>query len=227
MGFVIEIFDRFVIDQAVDGLGVGFVIALVHFAAEFHPPFGHDQGKGDINHDGHKRDQRKPEIIQRPQNGRDHENFKQGRQDVEQHEGQQEFNPLDPTFNCTRKPAHLAIQMKPQGQTMQVLKHAQRRCPNGALCHLGKDRVTQFAKGRYQNTHQAIANNQRDRQNDQGCCVCRATCCCFAGFFARPAKGIDGVFVQHGHIDIGDLCPDQKQQGNNHTRAKFELAARP
>ena len=87
MILVIEIFDRFIVDQTVDGLGVGLVIALVHFAAELHPPFGDDQGKGDIDHDGDKGDQREPEIIQHPKNARDHEDFKQGRQDVEQHEG--------------------------------------------------------------------------------------------------------------------------------------------
>ena len=48
VAFVVEIFDRLVVQQAVDRLGVRVLIALVHVAAELDAPARDREGEPDI-----------------------------------------------------------------------------------------------------------------------------------------------------------------------------------
>ena len=84
--FVAEIFHRLVVQQTVDGAGVGLGIHVVHGAAKHHAPFGDDQGEGDIHHERNKSNDGEPDIVFHQQNRCDEADFHQRRQDVEQHE---------------------------------------------------------------------------------------------------------------------------------------------
>jgi hypothetical protein len=51
LGFVVlvaEVLDGLVVDQRIDGLGVGLRIQLVHRAPEVGAPFGDGDGEGDV-----------------------------------------------------------------------------------------------------------------------------------------------------------------------------------
>ena len=94
MRLIAKILHRLIVQQAVDGLGVGLLVGLVHGAAELDAPFGDRQGEGDIAGDGREGDQREPEIVQHPQDAADQQDFQDRRHDVEQHEVQQELDAL-------------------------------------------------------------------------------------------------------------------------------------
>ncbi len=138
MPFIAKIFDGFIIQQAIDGLGIGDGIAFIHLAAILQAPFRHQQRVGDIADNCHKGDKRIAEIKQSPKNATDHADFQQRRNDVEQHERQNEFDALGPSFYHPRQPAGLTFQMKTQAQAMQMFKCLQRDCANGILRDTGK-----------------------------------------------------------------------------------------
>src|SRR3546814_6489912 len=84
MLFVSEILYRFVVEQAVDRLGIGLGIPLVHLTTELQPPFRDEQGKGDVAEDRHQDDQREPDVEQTPQDAADEDDLQQRRQNIEQ-----------------------------------------------------------------------------------------------------------------------------------------------
>ena len=92
MGFVAEVLHRFEIEQGIDGLGAGLAVLVVHGAAEFGAPFGHRQGPGDIADHRDEGDQREPAVVEPPQDGTDHADLDEGRQNVEQHVAEQGFD---------------------------------------------------------------------------------------------------------------------------------------
>ncbi len=81
--FIAEILDRFVVQQRVDGFGVGLSVHLVHVPAVFQPPLGYRHGPKDVNAHGDKGDQGKPDIEQAPHHRADQKDFQERRDHVE------------------------------------------------------------------------------------------------------------------------------------------------
>jgi len=63
---IAEILDRLVVQQRVDGFGIGLAVHLVHMPAVFQPPLGHRDGPKDISPHRDKGDQGEPDIEQAP-----------------------------------------------------------------------------------------------------------------------------------------------------------------
>ena len=70
-GLVAEILDRLVVDEAVDGLGVGLGVEPVHLVTVVHPPLGDGEGEGDVEPDRAEGHQRKHRRIAADEDGRD------------------------------------------------------------------------------------------------------------------------------------------------------------
>ena len=71
MRLVAEIFDRLVIQQAVDRAGIGAIIHRVHPAPDLQPPFRHQHGEGDVGKDRPEGGNGIPEVEHPPEHAAD------------------------------------------------------------------------------------------------------------------------------------------------------------
>ena len=100
--FGAEIFDRFKIQQAIDGLLVGIGVLVIHLAAQFYPPFRDLEGKPDIDGDGDNHHRQIARIEGEKENRGNKQQLKHQRPDAEQHEAQQEIHTLHTAFDNAR-----------------------------------------------------------------------------------------------------------------------------
>ena len=151
-------------------------------------------------------DPSKPSIKLDSQNGEHQRHFNQGRHNAVKRIRNQRFNAAHTAFNVACHPARLAGQMETQTQGMQMLEGFKR---NGARCALrgfGKNQFTQFGEGRGHEAKRAIAQQQSHRHHQNLC-----------GVIGLEAHGIDQVFEQQGHTDIGQFGAHHEQQCRGHS----------
>ena len=171
MRFVAEIFHRLVIEQAIDGLGMGLGILLIHTAAKFEPPLRHRKRECDKRGNSDKSDGGIFHAIEPPQYAANHNDFDQGGENVEQHEGEQKLNALHATFNSTRQSTGAPFQVKAQRQSVQMIENTKRYRADGTLGDFGEYSIPQFAKCHRRDTQNAISNQDSDRYHNKGCLI--------------------------------------------------------
>lgn len=109
---VAEILDRFIVDQAFDGLVAGLRLQPVHPVAVFHPPVGDREGESDISGDAAEDDQRKDRGVTAQQQRRRQQELHQHRQDAERQIIQQRAQAARAPLQIAADGAGLALQMK-------------------------------------------------------------------------------------------------------------------
>ena len=195
---VAEIFHGFIVDQRIDGLGIRLRVEVVHGAAEMRAPVRHQDGKRDVGHQRHRRDHGKPDVVMQDQIAEHEGDFHQRRQDVEQGIGNERADAARAPFDIARHAARLAVQVKAQGQGMQVAEHLQRDGAHGPLRHPGEQEFAQFRKQGGRQAQQAIRHQQADRQHQQRLRMRR-----------RDRHGVDEFFQDQGHAHVGQLGAHQ------------------
>ena len=110
--FVAEIFDRLVVKQAIDGLGAGARIHLVHRTAKFRAPLGDDDGRDDVDDQCAERDNSEPNVVFRHHDDADQRHLQQRRQNAEDSEAQQRLDAARAALDVARHAAGLAFQVK-------------------------------------------------------------------------------------------------------------------
>ena len=102
--------------------------------------------KRDVDDDRRQRHRGEPPVVKPPQDAADQQDLDQGRDDVEQHDRQQEIDRRRAALDRARQPAGAPVEMKAQRQRMQVAERGQRDPPHRALLDLGEDRVAQLVE---------------------------------------------------------------------------------
>lgn len=141
---VVEVLDRFEVDQGVHRHGGTLIIGSIGFLPEPSAPRCRDDGEAGICDHGHGRYGGKFGSILISQDATDHGYFQRGREDVEDHGGEQEADPLGATINGPSESAGLALQVEIQIQTQQVLEDVAGDSSNRFLRNAGKDCVTKL-----------------------------------------------------------------------------------
>ena len=213
--FVAEIFDRFVVQQTVDCLGLRLGVVVVHAATETDAPGGEREGEADIGGDRGERYQRETPVEQAPQYDGDQQQLDNGRDDVEDGETEDGFDAGAAAFDGARDAAGLAVEMEAQGEPVHVLEGLQSDPADGALLHGGEHRIAQFAEAGRGEADQAVADDQADRHRKH----------VRLGAFVR--EHVDGAGVEDRHIDVGDLGREQEQHGHDHAQAGAGIVLRP
>ena len=213
MLLVVEVFHGLVVEQAVDGLGVGVLVCLVHAAAVFEAPFRDRQRVPDIADDGDEGNEREPEIVEAPEDAADQRDLQQGRHDIEQHEEQKILDAGRTTLDDARQPAGLALEVEAQGQPMQMDERAQRNAADGALRDLRENAVAQFGEALRHHAGAAIGQQHGDGEDDR------------AGRLQR--QPIDHALEEDRHVDVGDLGRHQTADRQHHPHAQIPVAGRP
>ena len=213
MGFVAEILHGLVVQQTVDGLGVGVGIGLVHAAHELDAPFRERDGKHDIGRNCTQCDGGEAPVVETPQDTADQHDLEQGGQDVEGREADQEFHALRAAFDDPAQSAGLALEVVSQRQCMQMPEHLQGEIANRSLRYRRKNGVTQFAEGLREHTRGPIGHDQGDRHRD--------------GLRRRLSQGVHGLLVENGDVDVGDLGQNQQDHGHDHADAQASFTNWP
>src|SRR6185437_6632504 len=208
-----EILHRLEIQEAVDRLGVGLAVALVHLAAVFDPPVGDDEGEGDVADDGGEGDERELEIVEPPQDAADEEDLEQRRHDVEEHEGEQELDAADAALDGARHAAGLALEMEAQRQRVQMAEGGEADHAHGVLLDLGEDRVAQLAESLGGDARDAVNDDQRHWHDDDR-------------RMARRQR-VDRLLVEQRHGDVDELGDDEAEQRQHDAQAQIGAVARP
>ena len=211
--FVAEILDGFVVEQAVDRLGVGLAVPFVHAPAVFQPPFGDGKGEGDVGGDGDEGHRRVGDPVERPEDAADHGDLDQGRQHVEQHEGEQEFDPLGSALDGPAQAAGAALDVEAEREPVEVVEDPEGDGADGALGDLGEDRVAQLTEGDREHPERAVGEQDGHRNDDR----------------RRRVVGQDvhRLLVEDRDVDVRHLGADKEEYGQHHAAAHLQGAARP
>ena len=144
MLLVAEILHRFVVDQAVQRLGGGIVVGVVHGPAVAAAAAGQHRGEADIDHHREAGDDGIAPVEHVPDDGGDHHQFQRRRHDVEHGEAQHRLHAQHAAVDHPGQAAGLAVEVKAQADRVQVAEGAQRQQPHRALLDRGEQRVADF-----------------------------------------------------------------------------------
>ena len=213
MHLVAEILDRLVVEQAVDRLGVGLAILLVHAPAVFQPPLGDREGEGDKGADGDERDRSVSDAVEDPEDAADHGDLHQGRQDVEQHEGEQELDSLDAALDGAAQAPGAPLDVEAERELVEMVEDLQCYGSDRALPDLGEDRIPELAEGDREHPERAVSEQDRHRHHDDRRHLAR--------------EDIDRILVKDRHIDVRHLGADEEQDRQQHAAPHLQRAAWP
>ena len=200
-GLVVEVLDGFVVQQRVDGAAVRRRVQLVHLLSELRAPFGHGHREGDVENQRNDGDAGKPDVEFDGQQAEHQRDLDQRGNDAVERIGDERMHAARAALDVARHAAGLAFQVKAQAQRMQVFKDFQRNTARRALGGLGKHQLAQLGEQRGGQAQQAIGQQQRHRHHQHGLHV--------AGL---ETHGVDQVFEQQRHADIGHLGAHHESQ---------------
>nr|GEU28155.1 hypothetical protein [Tanacetum cinerariifolium] len=202
---VAEVLDGLIVDQRVDGAGIGLRIEFVHGAAKVRAPVGDRDREHDVRHQRDEGNHREPDIVMQHQVTQHQRDFHQRGQDVEQRVGNQRAHRARAAFDIARHAAGLAIEVEAQRQGVQVTEHLQRNGAHGALRHARKQELAQLGEHGRRQPQQAIRHQRRHRQHQQRLRVLR-----------RDGERVDQPLHHDGHAHVGQLGAHQAAQRQQH-----------
>mmetsp|Transcript_16529 Transcript_16529/g.64517 ORF Transcript_16529/g.64517 Transcript_16529/m.64517 type:complete len:491 (-) Transcript_16529:421-1893(-) len=199
---VVEILDRLVVQQRVDGLAVGHGVQLVERAAELGAPLGDDDREADVDHQRRHRNAREPRVELHPQQRQHQHDLDQRRHDAVERVADQRMHRPRAALDVARHAAGLALQVEAQRQVVQVAEHLQRDAARRALGGLGEDQLAQLGEQRGRQPQAAVGQQQAQRHHQQG-----------LGLPGFEVQRIDQMLEQQGHADIAELGAHHEGQG--------------
>ena len=157
-----EIFDRLEIQQAVDRLGVGVGVAVVHRAPDGDAPVGRERREDEIGEDRHAdRDDIAP--VERDQQRRDDQHeFERGRRGGEHRGADDRLDRGAPALENARQAAGLALEMEAQRKLMQVDEDLDREAADRVHRHRGEQGVAALLGKRHQDAQDAVKAGERN-----------------------------------------------------------------
>ena len=184
---IAEIFYRLEIQQAVDRLGVGVGVGIVHGAPDRHPPFGGGIGEPHIENDGHQ-DDGGIGPAERPGEHASHQHdLENGGKGVEQREAQHRVDAGGAARDDARQAAGAPFEMELERQGMKMAEGADRQVAHRALGDLGEYRVADLRQRHHHDAAQAIGQYHEQRHRERT-----------AAAAARGGQRIGGVFESIG-----------------------------
>ena len=203
---VVEILHRLVIEQAVDGAGIGLGVQFVGLATDVRAPLGDPDRESDVDAHRRERDHRKAPVKARDQHPGHQDEFQNHRQDRKQHVGHHRGNAACAPLNVARDAARLALQMEAQRQGVQVTEDREGHAPDCALRDPDKNDVTQFREQGCGESQESVGRKQRQ------------------GHGHKRGLGIESVhniLEDQGHAHVRELRDHQEGERECHAIAVF------
>ena len=184
---------------------MGFGVHLVHALAKLGSPFGHGDGETDVNHQRDHRDPGKPHVKFHRQQREHQAHFNQSRDDAVKRIRHQRMHRACTALNVAGHATGLALQMKAQTHCVQMAKYAQRNRSGRPFGGFGKHQLTQLGEQGRTQAQGSICHQQSHRHHQHRTRVARLW-----------RHGVDQIFEQQRHADVGHLGPHHEGQGRNH-----------
>ena len=210
---VAEILDGLVVQQAVDRLGVGLGVGVVHAAHELDAPLRQGDREHDVGGDDGQGHRREPPVVEGPQDAAHQGDFEQGRQDVEGREADQELHARRAALDDAAQPAGLALEMEAQRQRMEMAEDFEGEVADRPLRDRREHRIADFAHRLRQHPRRAVRQNKDDRHGH--------------GLRRRRAQGVNGLLVEDRDVDVDELGRDQQGQCNDDAGAQTRFTLWP
>ena len=211
--FRVEIFDRFVVQQAVHGARCGVLVAGHHFAAQVGAPIGDALGVDNVRRNHRQRGHHQFPAETPPEQDADGGEFDHGREDIEQQEIEHGVDALGAAFDQAGERAGAAFEVETQRKPVDVAEHIETEVARGFLANLLEQRVAEIVEQHAAEAGQCIGGDQRHRH-------------------AGPARQIVGHGIQrqfqrvrHGQHDA--LGQQYQHHGANDAQLQIGAACRP
>jgi hypothetical protein len=159
--------DSVVVEQRIDGLGLGGRLQLVHLAAELGAPLRDFDREKHVDHQSAQRGPHVPHLELDPQQEEHQGHLDERGKDAVQRVGNERLHPARAAVDVTRHAAGLAFQMETQAQLVQVAEHLQRNAARGPLGGLGENKFTQFSEQAGGKPQQSVGQQQPHRHHQQ------------------------------------------------------------
>ena len=157
-----KVLDGFEVQQAVDSLGVGVGIALVHRAANADAPVGGERRVNKIDGDHHDNCDGVAPVERDEERREDQREFDRRGHGDEHRRADDGFDGVAAALENAGQSAGLALKMKAQRQLMQMHEHFDRQAAHGVHRDLGEQRVAPLREHRHQDPHEAVDHRQCD-----------------------------------------------------------------
>ena len=216
VALVAEVLHRLEVEQAVDRLGAGVVVGLVHGAADADAAFRGPVGEADIGNDGgdDHPDIEMPEGIR--DDAADERDLERRREGVEKGEAQDRIHAVDATRDDAREGAGAAAEMEGKRELVQVAEGFVGKLAHRALAHLREDGIAHLGEDHHEDAAHAIGQHHEDRHREQCHLDTR-----LGG--ERIGCGLEGVGRHHRH----ELGGHQQQHGDDHADLEIHAPHRP
>jgi hypothetical protein len=201
--FVVEVLHRLVVDQAVDGAGVGGGVEFVGLAAQGGAPVGDLEGEGDVERQRDEGDDREARLVLHQQDADHQADLHQRGQDRVQRVADQRADRAGAAFDVAGQAAGLALEVEAQRQRVQVAEHLQRDLPHRLLGDPRKDDLAQLGEHRRRKAQRPVGGQQRRRHDDDR-------------LIAGDVQAVHDLFEDQRHRDVGELGGDQAAEGEHH-----------
>jgi hypothetical protein len=201
VGFVVEVLDRLVVEQAVDRPRVGGRIGFIHGAPDIDAPVADLHREHDVGDQRDGGDQHEAEVVLDEENPEHESHFDERRQDRVERVGDQAGNRPGAALDVARDAAGLTFQVKAQAQRVQVAEDLERHLADGALGDAGEKEFAKFGKQRGRKAEGAVENEQHHRQRQ---------------YLVGQREPVDQLLEDDGNADIGDLGPDEAGERDQH-----------
>ncbi len=162
-----EILHRLVVQKAVDGLGVGVRVALVHLAADRDAPLRRPDREGKVADDHRQDDQHIAPVELEGENGEHQYELDDGGNERHQRHARDVLDPRATALEDTREPSRLAFQMEAEREAMHMLERGKTQLPHGMHRDLRKQPLTRLGEHHHRDPRQPIENRRQDRRADQ------------------------------------------------------------
>ena len=163
----IEILHRLVIEQAVDRLGIGIDVAVVHRAADGDPPIRGDRREDHVGGDHRRRRECIAPVELDEEYAKDQQEFHEGRYAGQHDEPHDRLDRVAAALENARQAAGLALEMEAQGQPVHVDEDVIGETAHRIHRHRRKQPVTQLREKGHEHTQRAVKKRQRNRTGEQ------------------------------------------------------------
>ncbi len=217
----VEIFHRLVIEQRVDRLDVGVIVAVVHLATDADAPFGRMISVDHIHQDGDQ-DHHDVAPIELPhQHGGYERHFDDGRHQLQDHHAHDGLDRVAAALEHTRQSASLALEVEAQRQLVHMHEGAVGEPAHRVHRHLGEHAVARLLEQRHQDAHAAIGNGHGDGHGNHPSEPIRGRRA------AGTGKRIGRPFECEGNRDRRELGCQQQRHGAKHPQLQVAAVGWP
>ena len=218
-----EVFDRLVVEQAVDRLGVGVGVALVHRAPDRHPPVRRDEGPGEIDEDHAQHDADVAEIELEEEHHQDQRELHRRGYGCEHDDAHDGLDGVATPLQHTGQATGLALQMEAEAELMQVDEDLLGQTAHRVHGDGGEERVATLRGEAHEDAQDAVERDQGDGPEEQAEHIVRGL-----GVGARLARhGVRRPLERVGHRHRDELGDQHEREGDVDPLAQVDAGVRP